>query len=110
DRLNKEEPVVIQTPKVRSATGLDDSPEVEHHAHRFARRMSNVSVSAVREILKVTERPDIISFAGGMPAPELFPLLEIALAHAQVFSEDGPAALQYSTTEGWLPLREWIAA
>jgi 2-aminoadipate transaminase len=72
--------------------------------------MANVSVSAVREILKVTERPDIISFAGGMPAPELFPLHEIALAHVQVFSEDGAAALQYSTTEGWLPLREWIAA
>ncbi|HTG17612.1 MAG TPA: PLP-dependent aminotransferase family protein [Blastocatellia bacterium] len=77
---------------------------------RFARRMSNVRVSAVREILKVTERPEIISFAGGLPAPELFPVREIARAHAQVFDEDGPAALQYSTTEGWRPLREWIAA
>ncbi|HSO74964.1 MAG TPA: PLP-dependent aminotransferase family protein, partial [Blastocatellia bacterium] len=63
-----------------------------------------------REILKVTERPEIISFAGGMPAPELFPIAEIARAHARVFEEQGPAALQYSTTEGWLPLREWIAA
>jgi 2-aminoadipate transaminase len=72
--------------------------------------MSNMSVSAVREILKVTERPEIISFAGGLPAPELFPVSEIARAHAQVFAEEGAAALQYSTTEGWRPLREWIAA
>ena len=72
--------------------------------------MSNMGVSAVREILKVTERPEIISFAGGLPAPELFPLVAIARAHARVFEEEGRAALQYSTTEGWLPLREWIAA
>ncbi len=77
---------------------------------RFAKRASRMSVSAVREILKVTERPEIISFAGGLPAPELFPVQEIAKAHAEVFANDGPAALQYSTTEGWRPLREWIAA
>ena len=75
----------------------------------FASRMSKMPVSAVREILKVTERPEIISFAGGLPAPELFPVSEIAQAHADVFAAEGPAALQYSTTEGWRPLREWIA-
>jgi 2-aminoadipate transaminase len=69
-----------------------------------------MGTSAVREILKVTERPDIISFAGGLPAPELFPVDAFAQAHAEVFAEEGAAALQYSTTEGWLPLREWIAA
>jgi len=66
-------------------------------------------VSAIREILKVTEHPEIISFAGGLPAPELFPIDAIAKAHADVFAGEGPAALQYSTTEGWRPLREWIA-
>ena len=68
-----------------------------------------MGTSAVREILKVTEQPEIISFAGGLPAPELFPVEAIAEAHAQVFASEGRAALQYSTTEGWKPLREWIA-
>lgn len=72
--------------------------------------MSRMEVSAVREILKVTEQPEIISFAGGMPAPELFPVAAIAEAHAEVFEQEGPAAMQYSTTEGWRPLREWIAS
>jgi 2-aminoadipate transaminase len=78
-------------------------------AYRFASRMSRMSVSALREILKVTEQPEIISFAGGMPAPELFPVAELARAHADVFSEEGAAAMQYSRTEGWKPLRDWIA-
>jgi 2-aminoadipate transaminase len=71
--------------------------------------MSRVKSSAVRDILKVAERPDILSFAGGLPAPELFPVEAIARAHAEVLAEEGPAALQYSTTEGFGPLREWIA-
>lgn len=103
--------MVTYTPKVRNLpTRYENSSEVNTRNHRFALRMSNMSVSAVREILKVTERPEIISFAGGLPAPELFPVAEIARAHARVFDEQGPAALQYGTTEGWLPLREWIAA
>ncbi len=76
----------------------------------LARRMSRLKPSAVREILKVAEQPDILSFAGGLPAPELFPLEAIAQAHAEVFAEEGQAALQYSTTEGYKPLREWIRA
>jgi 2-aminoadipate transaminase len=70
--------------------------------------MSRIKTSAVREILKVAERPDILSFAGGLPAPELFPLEAIAEAHAEVLATEGRAALQYSTTEGFGPLREWI--
>jgi 2-aminoadipate transaminase len=77
--------------------------------YRFARRMSRISASAVREILKVTERPDVISFAGGMPSRELFPIEAMAKAHAEVFAEEGPEAAQYGMTEGWRPLREWIA-
>lgn len=69
-----------------------------------------MGVSAIREILKVTERPEVISFAGGLPAPEVFPVEELARAHAAVFAEEGAQACQYSTTEGWFPLREWIAA
>ena len=79
-------------------------------SHRFARRMGKIAVSAVREILKVAEQPDVISFAGGLPAPELFPVGALARAHAEIFAQSGAEAMQYSTTEGWLPLREWIAA
>lgn len=77
---------------------------------RLARRMSRMPPSAVREILKVAEQPDVLSFAGGLPAPELFPIEAIAAAHAEVLAEQGRAALQYSTTEGYGPLREWVAA
>ncbi|GGL63860.1 2-aminoadipate aminotransferase [Microlunatus endophyticus] len=65
--------------------------------------------SAIREILKITQRPEVISFAGGLPAPELFPIEEIKNAADRVLTDHGPAALQYSTTEGHLPLRNWIA-
>jgi len=71
--------------------------------------MSGMTVSAVREILKVTEQPEIISFAGGLPAPELFPVAAIARAHAEIFADEGAPAMQYSTTEGWRLLREWVA-
>jgi 2-aminoadipate transaminase len=66
-------------------------------------------VSAIREILKITEHPEIISFAGGLPAPELFPIAELARAYQDVLAVEGPAALQYSATDGWRPLREWLA-
>jgi len=76
----------------------------------LARRTRHVTASAVREILKVAERPDVLSFAGGLPAPELFPVEAIARAHQTVLERDGHAALQYSTTEGFGPLRDFIAA
>jgi 2-aminoadipate transaminase len=75
----------------------------------LACRMAHMPPSAVREILKIAERPDILSFAGGLPAPELFPVEAIAKAHADVLRDAGGAALQYSTTEGFAPLRTWIA-
>jgi 2-aminoadipate transaminase len=84
--------------------------QVVRPRYNLALRMSRIGVSAVREILKVTERPDIVSFAGGLPAPETFPVEALARAHAEVFAENAASALQYSTTEGYRPLREWIAA
>ena len=75
----------------------------------FSRRIEGAEVSAVREILKVTEKPEIISFAGGLPAPEFFPKAQMAQAFQQTILAEGEKALQYSTTEGHAPLREWIA-
>ncbi|MFZ5642033.1 MAG: PLP-dependent aminotransferase family protein [Bacillota bacterium] len=76
---------------------------------RFADRINNIKASEIREILKVTEQPHIISFAGGLPAPELFPVEEIKLVSLKVLEEEGRQALQYTTTEGFKPLREKIA-
>jgi len=65
--------------------------------------------SVIRELLKLTEQPDIISFAGGLPAPKVFPVKQFQEACNTVLENYGPQALQYSTTEGYLPLREMIA-
>lgn len=79
-------------------------------SHRFAKRMATVQRSFIREILKVTEDPKVISFGGGLPNPKTFPVEEMAEAAHKIFAESGPDALQYSTTEGYLPLREFIAS
>lgn len=76
---------------------------------RYATRMSGIKASEIREALKVTERPEIISFAGGLPAPELFPIEEIQEVNRIVLETDGRKALQYSVTEGYGPLRDWVA-
>lgn len=76
---------------------------------QFAARMQGAQRSFIREILKVTADPSVISFAGGLPNPASFPVAEIKAAAQAVLSESGAAALQYSTTEGYLPLRQWIA-
>lgn len=76
--------------------------------YRYAQRTQRMSSSAIRELLKLTEQPDMISFGGGMPAPEVFPVAEIAEATARVLRDHGASALQYSTTEGYRPLREWV--
>ncbi|MCU0426770.1 MAG: PLP-dependent aminotransferase family protein [Candidatus Kapabacteria bacterium] len=76
----------------------------------FAERMSGVPTSFIREILKTTVQPDIISFAGGLPNPAFFPVEAFQAAADTVFSKSGRNALQYATTEGYLPLREYIAA
>lgn len=78
-------------------------------SQRYAQRTQRMQSSAIRELLKLTERPDMISFAGGLPAPEVFPIAEFQAACQRVLAEDGPQALQYSTTEGYRPLREMIA-
>ena len=75
----------------------------------FADRMKNIKGSEIRELLKLTENPEVISFAGGLPAPELFPIEEMKKVSVAVLEEEGRAALQYSTTEGHGPLREKIA-
>ena len=75
----------------------------------FAERMNGIKASDIRELLKLTAQPDIISFAGGLPAPELFPVQDIKAAFDAVMEEAGPTALQYGQTEGWTPLRIHIA-
>ncbi len=76
---------------------------------QFARRMEGLKASEIRELLKVTQNPETISFAGGLPAPELFPIRELAAVAQQVLEEAGCEALQYSTTEGHPALRRMIA-
>ncbi|WP_233532281.1 aminotransferase-like domain-containing protein [Paenibacillus alkalitolerans] len=75
----------------------------------FADRVEGMKASEIREILKVTERPDMISFAGGLPDPELFPIGRIGEISRLVLERFGKEALQYSTTEGYAPLRRTIA-
>ena len=75
---------------------------------RFAQRTHRMTSSVIRELLKLTEKPDVISFAGGLPAPEVFPREEIAAATEKVLRDQGQTALQYSATEGYLPLRELL--
>lgn len=77
---------------------------------RFASRTSSIKPSTIREILELTQQPQVISFAGGLPAPGLFPVARIREAAAQVLTDDNRSALQYSSTTGNRALREWIAA
>ncbi len=75
----------------------------------FATRSSRMRASEIRELLKLLDQPDIISFAGGIPDPALFPDQEFKMAYADIFSGDQVgAALQYSVSEGYKPLREWL--
>jgi len=75
----------------------------------FATRLETVSESFIREILKVTQNPEIISFAGGLPNPKFFPVEEVLSATTNVLVKDGHNALQYTTTAGYYPLRLYIA-
>ena len=76
---------------------------------KYAERMDDMKPSAIRELLKLTTQPQIISFAGGLPAPELFPVDDIQAAADAVLQENGRIALQYGQTDGWAPLRKQIA-
>ncbi len=89
---------------MQSATNTPDTLNA-----KLAHRMLNTQKSFIREILKVTENPEIISFAGGLPNPELFPVKAMQEAANAVLAENGKNALQYATTEGYPPLREFIA-
>lgn len=76
---------------------------------QFAKRAEQLQSSVIREILKITMRPDIISFAGGLPSPETFPVEHMKAAFDTVLSNQGKIALQYGPSDGYAPLREWIA-
>ncbi len=75
----------------------------------LAARAAKMNPSVIREILKVTEKPGIISLAGGLPSPKTFPVDDFARAAATVLAQDGPAALQYAASEGFPALREAVA-
>ena len=75
----------------------------------YANRMDGITTSEIRELLKLTQKPEIISFAGGLPAPELFPVEELKDISRKVLEENGTTALQYGPTEGYEPLREKIS-
>ncbi|NVM74634.1 2-aminoadipate transaminase [Duganella sp. SG902] len=76
---------------------------------RFAERAEQLQASFIREILKITQQPEIISFAGGLPSPATFPVDEMKAAYDKVLTENGKVALQYGPTDGYTPLRQWIA-
>ena len=75
----------------------------------WATRCGAMRSSVIREILKITQQPDVISFAGGLPAPELFPVREFVESCRHVLVKQGREALQYSVTEGYPPLKEFLA-
>ncbi len=77
-------------------------------AHRYAQRTKCAKSSIIRELLKLTQRPEVISFAGGMPAPEVFPVEKFKEACNRVLTDKPTVALQYGPTEGYLPLRQFI--
>ena len=68
---------------------------------RYSQRAKNVKSSAIRELLKITQRPEIISFAGGLPAPDVFPVERFREACCKVLEKQGKVALQYIATEGY---------
>ena len=76
---------------------------------QMARRAQRMSPSVIREILKVTERPGIISLAGGLPSPDTFPIEAMRAATERVLRDHPREALQYAASEGFTPLREWVA-
>lgn len=86
-----------------------DIPVLDWESH-LAERTKAMQSSAIRELLKVTQDPEVISFAGGLPAPEVFPIKEVELACTNVLRDLGKKALQYSATEGYYPLKEFLSS
>ncbi len=81
-----------------------------HHPFTLARRAERMNPSVIREILKITERPGIVSLAGGLPSADTFPIQAVRDASQKVLREAPREALQYAASEGFAPLREWVAA
>ena len=77
---------------------------------QMARRAERLNPSTIREILKITERPGIISLAGGLPSADTFPVAAMQAATTAVLRDNPREALQYAASEGFAPLREWVAA
>lgn len=75
---------------------------------QYAQRTQAMTSSIIRDLLKLTQQPDVISFAGGLPAPELFPIREFKEACAYILEHDGARALQYGPTDGYPPLKEFL--
>jgi 2-aminoadipate transaminase len=94
--------------RVSSLDGKPNGARATLWNERFAQRTQRMTSSMIRELLKLTEKPDVISFAGGLPAPELFPIAEVERATEAVLREHGRTALQYAATEGYVPLRELL--
>jgi 2-aminoadipate transaminase len=85
-----------------------DIPVLDWEPH-LASRTQSMKSSAIRELLKLTQKPEIISFAGGLPAPDFFPLREVEEACRYIVQQDGAEALQYSATEGFRPLKDYLS-
>lgn len=94
----------------KTAAAVSSSSCFPDFSSLFSERARAIQSSVIREILKVTERPEVISFAGGLPSSETFPVDVMRASMDRVLAGNGRSALQYSTTEGYAPLREWIAA
>ena len=86
------------------------SPDQQQHPFTLARRAERMNPSIIREILKLTERPGIVSLAGGLPSADTFPVQAVRDATEKVLREAPREALQYAASEGYAPLREWVAA
>ena len=87
----------------------DPKPTLPTAPFWLARRAERMNPSVIREILKITERPGIVSLAGGLPAADLFPVQAVRDATEKVLREHPREALQYAASEGYAPLREWVA-
>ena len=100
---------LLGNPIADGSTSRPSAPAPETlWTQRFAQRTQRITTSMIRELLKLTEKPDVISFAGGLPAPEVFPVEEIRAATERVLRDHATTALQYTTTEGYRPLRELL--
>ncbi|NOY89364.1 MAG: PLP-dependent aminotransferase family protein [FCB group bacterium] len=88
---------------------VDQNDKVYTELWKISTHVKSLEASIIREILKISSQPGVISFAGGLPAPELFPMEDLKLAMGEAIKKYGPAVFQYSLSRGITPLRELIA-